>query len=139
MGSFGRIFFIREDFFVRPDSEDKAEQDNISISVGKNDYSTEEHPAFREAIVEQLLLKLKNIPADLKGDGTYTKQKYPLYIFHIREHENGLVTELYYIVDDFRYCLVQLTNHTGRQENYEAARALADSFIWDDKPSSFDN
>ena len=42
-----------------------------------------------------------------------------------------MVTKQYYIVDDQRYCLIHLTNFTGSEAGVEAARAIADSFVWE--------
>lgn len=115
-------------FYVEEGHEDEQYTDNISISVGSNPYSLEEHEQFREAITQQLLMQLNGVQADLKGDGSYTAQDYVLYTFTI--DEGGIITKQYYIVDDYRFCLVHLTNFTRSESADEAARTIVDSFVW---------
>ena len=74
-------------------------------------------------------MQLQGVDAELTGDGTYTEQDYIVYIFTISEKD--VVTKQYYIVGDQRYCLIHLTNFTGSESANEAARAMADSFVWD--------
>lgn len=102
--------------------------DNISIEVGTNRYSADEHEKFRDAIMRQLAMQLQGIDAELTGSGTYTEQEYILYVFTIIEE--GVVTKQYYIVDDKRYCLIHLTNFSGSEDAEEAAQAMVDSFVW---------
>ena len=116
-------------FYVEEGHEDDELLDNISIEVGTNRYNVDEHEKFRDAIVRQLTMQLQGIDAELTGDGTYTEQDYILYIFTINEED--VVTKQYYIVGDQRYCLLHLTNFTGSENVNKAARAMADSFVWD--------
>ena len=118
-------------FYVRDGQQDDPAPDNISINVGTNRYSTQEHETFREAIVRQLLAQLQGSGAELTGDGTHTEQGYIVYIFTIEE--SGAVTKQHYILDDYRYCLVHLTSFTGEEDAYQAAQAIADSFVWADQ------
>lgn len=118
-------------FYVQNGHENDEAPDNISINVGANRYSAQEHESFREAIVRQLLAQLQGAGADLTGDGTYTEQGYIVYIFTIEESD--ALTKQYYIVDDYRYCLVHLTSFTGSEDAEQAAKAIADSFVWTDK------
>lgn len=115
-------------FYVEEGHEDDELPDNISIEVGTNRYSADEHEKFRDAIVRQLTMQLQGVDAMLTGDGTYTEQDYIVYIFTITEED--VVTKQYYIVADQRYCLLQLTNFTGSESANEAAQAMADSFVW---------
>ena len=105
--------------FVDGQREDKA----------KNKYSLEEHEQFRDAIVQQILMQLDGIEAQLNGDGTYTEQGDLLYIFTI--DEGDIVTTQYYIVKDYGFCLIQLTNFSGSETTEQAARDMVDSFVWD--------
>ena len=72
-------------FYIEEGHENDEKPDNISIHVGKNKYSLEEHEQFRDAIVQQILMQLDGIEAQLNGDGTYTEQGDLLYIFTIDE------------------------------------------------------
>lgn len=91
---------------------------------------TEEYDEqFRDAIVQQILMQLDGIEAQLNGDGTYTEQGDLLYIFTI--NEGDIVTTQYYIVKDYGFCLIQLTNFSGSETTEQAARDMVDSFVWD--------
>ena len=116
-------------FYAEEGHEDDEMPDNISIEVGTNRYSADEHEKFREAILRQLAMQLQSVDAELTGDGTFTEQDYIVYIFTISQED--VITKQYYIVGDQRYCLVHLTNFTGSESVDEAARAMADSFVWD--------
>ncbi len=115
-------------FYVEDGHENDDTPDNISIEVGTNRYSEEEHEDFRNAIVRQLTMQLQGVSADVTGDGTHTDQDYIVYIFTISEED--VVTKQYYIVGDQRYCLIHLTNFTGSESAVEAAQAMVDSFVW---------
>lgn len=116
-------------FYIEEGHENDEKPDNIAINVGKNKYSLDEHEQFRDAIVKQLLMQMDGIDAELNGDGTYTEQGDLLYIFSIVESD--VVTTQYYIVKDYGFCLIQLTNFSGSENAEEAARAMVDSFVWD--------
>lgn len=115
-------------FYVEEGHEDDAMPDNISINAGRNRYSLDEHEQFRTAINQQLLMQLDGTDAELNGSGTYTQQGDPLYIFTISE--GGIVTTQYYIVRDHGFCLIHLTNFSGSENSENAARTMADSFVW---------
>ena len=72
-------------FYIEKGHENDEKPDNISIHVGKNKYSLDKHEQFGDAIVQQILMWLNDIEAQLNGDGTYTEQGYLLYIFTIDE------------------------------------------------------
>lgn len=116
-------------FYVEEGHEEDEYPDNISINFGTNRYSAEEHESFRDAIVQQLLAQLEGVDAQLNGDGTYTEQGYILYIFTIDEQE--AVTKQYYVVNDYEYCLVHVTNFSKSESVYEAAQSIVDSLVWD--------
>ena len=115
-------------FYVEEGHEDDELPDNISVEIGTNRYSADEHEKFRDAIVRQLTMQLQGIDAELTGSGTFTAQEDVLYIFTIREED--VVTRQFYIVGNQRYCLIHLTNFTGSEQADDAAKAIADSFVW---------
>lgn len=117
-------------FYVEDGHENDETPDNISIEIGTNRYSENEHENFRNAIVQQLTMQLQGVDAEITGDGTYTDQNYIVYIFTI--NEGDVVTKQYYIVGEKRYCLIHLTNFTGSESADEAAQIMADSFVWKD-------
>ena len=120
---------LRSILLIRRFSINDEKPDNISIHVGKNKYSLDEHEQFRDAIVQQILMQLDGIEAQLNGDGTYTEQGELLYIFTI--DEGDIVTTQYYIVKDYGFCLIQRTNFSGSETTEQAARDMVDSFVWD--------
>lgn len=115
-------------FYVEEGHEEDEQPDNISVEVGTNRYSAEEHEQFRDAIVRQLAVQAAAFGAELTGEGTFTEQEDVLYIFTISEED--VVTKQFYIVGDKRYCLIHLTSFTGSESAEEAAQAMADSFVW---------
>lgn len=115
-------------FYVEEGHEEDEAPDNISIEIGTNRYSEEEHEQFRDAIVRQLMAQLQGVDAELTGDGTYTQHGYVVYIFTITEAD--VVTKQYYITGDQRYCLIHLTSFTGSDNADQAAMAMVDSFTW---------
>lgn len=108
-------------------SEDHAIPGSYTVPEGWE--KSEEHEQFRDAIVQQILMQLDGIEAQLNGDGTYTEQGDLLYIFTI--DEGDIVTTQYYIVKDYGFCLIQLTNFSGSETTEQAARDMVDSFVWD--------
>ena len=68
--------------------------------------------------------------AELKGEGTDTDQGYLVYIFTVRDAGSEMFTKQYYILDDYRYCLIHLTNFSGEDEAERAAAAMMNSFVW---------
>lgn len=118
-------------FYVEEGHEEDGQPDNISISIGTNRYSADEHEEFREAILRQIMMQIGKRPGvQLYGDGTHTEQGYVVYIFTIDEEQEGIVTKQYYVVDDYRFCLIHLTNFTGSESANGAAKEMADSFVW---------
>ncbi len=120
-------------FYVEEGHEEDAQPDNISISIGTNRYSAEEHEDFKNAILQQIMMQIGKQPGvNLYGDGSHTEQGYVVYTFTIEEEQEGIVTKQYYIVDDYRFCLIHLTIFTGSESADEAARAMVDSFVWEE-------
>lgn len=116
-------------FYVEEGHENDSAPDNISIEVGKNRYSAEEHEMFRDAIVRQLTMQMQGMDATLTANGSFTDHGYVVYAFTITEPD--MVTTQFYIVGDQQYCLVHLTNFTGSDEANEAAQFIVDSFVWE--------
>lgn len=109
-------------FYIEEGHENDEKPDNISIHVGKNKYSLEEHEQFRDAIVQQILMQLDGIEAQLNGDGTYTEQGDLLYIFTIDEgrycHHAILYCKGLRVLPDPAYKFQRIRNHrTGRQRH----------------------
>ena len=107
--------------------------DNIAIRTGENPYSLEDHVSFREAILQQLAMQLNGEDVEVTGSGSNTAQGYILYTFTI-EDPDGMITRQYYILQDYGFCLVQVTSFTGSENEsiFEAAQSIVDSFVWNE-------
>lgn len=116
-------------FYVKDGHDDDASPDNISINEGTNRYGKDEYMQFKDAIMAQLLAQVGNQNVQVNGSGTYTANEDPMIMFELIE-EDGTVTRQYYIIGDYRYCLVHLTNYSGDEEADRAAEIMADGFVW---------
>ena len=122
-------------FYVEEGHEDDANPDNIAIRVGDCPYSLDDHVSFREAIMRQIARQVQMSGSDdaqLTGSGSNTAQDYILYTFTI--DDGGIITQQYYILKDYGFCLVQVTSFSGTEnENvFEAAQSIVDSFVWNE-------
>ena len=80
--------------------------------------------------VQQILMQLDGIEAQLNGGwNLYRAGRSALYLYHRRTGD--IVTTQYYIVKDYGFCLIQLTNFSGSETTEQAARDMVDSFVWD--------
>lgn len=116
-------------FYVKDGHDDDVSPDNISINEGTNRYGKDEYMQFKDAIMAQLLAQVGNQNVQVNGSGTYTANEDPMILFEIIE-EDGTVTRQYYIVGDYRYCLVHMTNYSGDEEADRVAEIMADGFAW---------
>lgn len=122
-------------FYVMSGHEADEQPDNISVEMGTNRYSADEHLQFRDAIVRQLAMQMSGVKGTLTGDGTFTDNDDVLYILTSEEEAaeeggQGVITRQYYIVGEKRYVLVHLTSFTGDEAVQQAADKLAKSFVW---------
>lgn len=118
-------------FYVMDGHDDDASPDNISINVDTNRYGEDEYMKFKDAIMTQILAQVSGQSVQINGSGTYTAAEDPLIMIEIIE-EDGTVTRQYYIIGDYRYCLVHLTNYSGDEDADRAAEIMADGFVWRD-------
>ncbi len=119
-------------FYVAEGTEEDPLPNNISVNVGKNKYSSEQHMKFRDAILNQLVMQL---PKDviLNGNGSYTANDYVLYTFtfSITEGDTTLSATQYYIVADYKYVMVYETAFTDNTEEVDVvAKSIVDTFKW---------
>lgn len=122
-------------FYVEEGHEDDASPDNIAIRVGECPYSLDDHESFRMAIMRQITMQIQMSGSDdaqMSGSGSNTAQDYILYTFKIED--SNTITQQYYILKDYGFCLVQVTSFSGAEnENiFEAAQSIVDSFIWNE-------
>lgn len=119
-------------FYVADGTQQNALPNNISINMGSNQYSADDHISFRQAIVQQLTMQL---PKDtiLNGSGSYTANDYVLYTFTftIQEEDMTLVATQYYIVGDYKYIMVYESVYDGDTETVDMiAKNMVDTFTW---------
>lgn len=122
-----------EKFFYIKDVEPATKYPtNISVEYGTNKYPVDDPDSFKRAILSQLSMQVgKN--EIVTGNGSYTEQGYPLYTFGIESPTS--TTTQYYIVGDYQYILIHLTDFQDPniQDATSAANHIVDSFRWADE------
>ncbi len=111
--------------------KDKYESrpDNISVEVGTNYYSKDEHLTFRRAIQEQLYRQVGR-NAKITGTGIDTSKGNIVYKFLITKDNDKTEVTQYYIVGDHKYVLVYETNFSRNPDLDIAAYNIVDTFEW---------
>ena len=118
-------------FYFENGKENETQPDNIYVNVGTNPYSVDENMDFRDSIKLQLLQQIAGKPnATLTGSGSTTDQGYLLYAFTLSVVDDWGVITQYYIVGEYKYCMVYLTNFDGSEEAEKAAKDIVNSFVW---------
>ena len=120
-------------FFINKNDRNVKTPNNISVEMGTNRYSKDDHIKFRQAIMSQISMQMKGQKATINGSGSTTKQGYIVYTFII-ESDNGLnYTIQHYIVGDYKYVLVHETIWDGNREDADnAAKKIVNTFRWKD-------
>lgn len=119
-------------FYVADGTEDQQLPNNISVNMGTNKYSADDHILFRQAIVNQLVMQLPK-DTQLNGSGSFTANDYVLYTFtfSITENDTTLNATQYYIVGDKKYVMVYESVYDGNTEEVDAiAKNIVDTFQW---------
>lgn len=121
--------------FYVPEAEPQGQYPtNISVEMGANRYAEEDHEEFRRGIIRSMTTQMEMgfvEPGELVGSGSSTDNGYILYTFTLEQSYSTIVQ--HYIVGDYRYVMVHLTDFHDETagDPHAAARAIADSFIWD--------
>lgn len=116
-------------FFINKNDRNVKTPNNISVEMGTNRYSKDDHIMFRQAILRQLGMQMKGTDATITGDGWTTEKGYICYTFTIDEGKYKTVQ--HYIVDDYKYVLVHETVWNGNEEDvHSAAKFIVNSFAW---------
>lgn len=118
-------------FYAKEGTENDLRPDNISVEIGTNPYSLEEHAEFARAIQAQMAAQLAEIGRDttLTGSGTATEKGDIVYVFTIEEAGKRAAVQ-YYIVGEQRYCMVYETIYLDEAECDAAAQKIVESFEW---------
>lgn len=111
--------------------KDKYEQlpDNISVNLGTNYYSKEDHLKFRRAIQDQLYRQVGR-NAKITGTGIDTSKGNIVYKFLITKDNDKTEMTQYYIIGDYKYVLVYETNFSRNPDLDIAAYNIVDTFEW---------
>lgn len=118
-------------FYVLKGQEQAEKPNNISINVGENKYSKDEHGKFRIAILNQLSMQVAGYEGvDIKANGTTTDNGYIVYTFIIKDEIEDITTKQYYIIDDYKYVLIHETVFGQSQETDNAAIEMVNTFKW---------
>ncbi len=118
-------------FYTEDGHENDAMPDNIAVSVGENLYALEDHETFKAAVQQIIGMQMgDDSSVKVYADGFTTEQELIGYRFVIEDSD--AVTVQYYILKDYGFCLVQLTNFTGASAPDEAAQSIVDSFVWEE-------
>ncbi len=125
-----KYFFVLEE-----DKQKDGFVNNVSVEKRRNRYSKDNHSAFKDAIVRQLVYQC-NGEFDIDGDGYRTKKGAIIYKFLIcpgeellKKRPNEPNTIQYYIIfEDNSFVLVHETTKGWDKITDEAASCIADSF-----------
>lgn len=102
---------------------------NISVEMGTNRYSKDDHMSFKTAIQNQLAYQVKSSGATINGSGSTTKNGYVVYTFRV--NMSSQTTVQHYIVGDYKYVLVHETIWDGNSSDTDnAAKEIVNSFKW---------
>lgn len=116
-------------YFFANREDNNNPPNNISVEMGTNYYSVENHMKFRDAILVQLGNQTKAYGMTLTSSGSNTKNGYVVYTFNMKG--NNQVTVQHYIIGDYKYVLVHETIFNGDGEDtHNAAKTIVDSFEW---------
>ena len=118
-------------FYTEDGHENDAMPDNISVSIGESRYSLDDQETFKAAVLQLIGMQIGDSSGtQVYAEGITTEQDLITYKFVIDDGDT--VTTQYYILKDYGFCLVQLTNFTGASAPDEAAQAIVDSFAWNE-------
>ncbi len=116
-------------YFFANRNDNRSIPNNISVEMGTNKYSKDDHMAFNRAILNQLSMQVKGMGMTVNGSGSTTKNGYILYTY--RMEGSNQITVQHYIVGDYKYVLVHETIWDGDTEDTDAAaREIVNSFKW---------
>ena len=120
-------------FYAKEGTENDLRPNNISVNVGTNKYSSEEHMNFKDAILRQLSMQMGNSKGTtLNANGSHTENGYVVYTFIIKNESDNSITTQYYIVGDYKFALVHETTFGDPDECDKVAKDIVDSFKWDE-------
>lgn len=116
-------------YFFANRSDKNDIPNNISVEMGTNRYSKDEHMSFKTAIQTQIAAQISRRGATMTGSGSTTKNGYIVYTFRI--NMPGQTTVQHYIVGDYKYVLVHETIWNGDGiDTDNAAKEIVNSFRW---------
>lgn len=118
-------------FYILKGQEDEKRPNNISINVGKNKYTKKEHEKFKTAILNQISMQIAGSKdVEINANGSNTDNGYIVYTFEIKEKKDNTTTTQYYIIEDYKYALIQETTFEESKEADNVAKVMVNSFKW---------
>ena len=115
-------------FFANRDDTNSI-PNNISVEMGTNYYSKEDHMKFRTAILTQMGNQAKAYGMTLTSSGSTTKNGYVVYTFNMEGSSQKTIQ--HYIIGDYKYVLVHETIWNGNEDDtHTAAKTIVNSFKW---------
>ena len=116
-------------YFFTNKNDKKNPPNNISVEMGTNYYSENDHLKFKNAILLQMGNQAKSYGMTLTSSGSNTKNGYIVYTFTMKG--NNQITIQHYIVGDYKYVLVHETIWDGDTKDTDnAAKTIVNSFKW---------
>lgn len=116
-------------YFFANRNDNNSIPNNISVEIGTNRYSKDDHMTFKTAIQNQLVYQVKGSGATINGSGSTTSNGYIVYTFRI--NMSSQTTVQHYIVGDYKYVLVHETIWDGNTSDTDnAAKEIVNSFKW---------
>lgn len=125
----------QQTFYIKKGDQQKKPS-SISVEEGENGYSVDQHPVFRQAILNILGMKSSESHGEItiEGSGSRSKNGDILYVFTIVETESRVTVKQYYIVGDYKYILIisRDLNDPNVTDIDQASQSIVDSFKWTD-------
>ena len=116
-------------YFFANRNDKNSIPNNISVEMGINKYSKDEHMSFKTAIQNQLAYQTKGTGSTITGSGSTSKNGYVVYTFRV--NMSSQITVQHYIVGDYKYVLVHETIWDGNSSDTDnAAKEIVNSFKW---------
>ncbi|MCR5462629.1 MAG: hypothetical protein K6E87_06130 [bacterium] len=116
-------------YFFTNKNDKKNPPNNISVEMGTNYYSEDNHNEFSDAILRQLGYQITDNGMKVTSSGSTTKNGYIVYTFNIES--SAQTTIQHYIIGDYKYVLVHETIWDDNSYDIDnAAKTIVNSFKW---------
>lgn len=118
-------------FYIKSEDEKKSTPNNISINESKSRYALSDHETFRIAVLNSISMQMgTREDVTINANGSYTDNGYMLYTFIIYEEDEDITTVQYYILEDYKFVIIQETAFGDTTEIDEVAKEMVNTFKW---------